>query len=93
MSRRAVFVRVAVIARPEIVAHAIRRVAWALDEADDERKITFHARLDDSGTDKEIAAAWSQVALILADEFDLDSMRIRAIANGISKGVQGELDC
>ena len=91
MSERQRFIRPATVARPALVAACIRRVATMLDAGDDQRKVTYFAHLNDAAGSREGLAAWSQAALIIADECDMTTVQLRAVAMTIDKGVQGEL--
>jgi hypothetical protein len=91
VSQRQRFIRPAIVARPELIAQAFRRIANILDQADDQRKVTFYCHLMQSDNTREVTAAWSQVALLLADENEIDTSWLRLYANTIDKGVQDVL--
>ncbi len=91
MSERQRFIRPSRVAQPELVAACLRRIAHTLDGADDQRKISFSIGFEGHSNLNEVAAAWSQAALLLADEKDIDSMWLNAYAATIYKGVQDVL--
>jgi hypothetical protein len=91
MSERQRFVRAAVTCEPEHVAAALRRIATVLDAGDDQRDVTFYSAMTHTTDMRECMAAWSQAALIIADESDMPTVKLRGIAAAIDRGIQGEL--
>lgn len=91
MTDRLRFIKPAVQAHPHDVARALRKVATVLDWADDGRQSRFYTgELGDESVSN-LAHAWAQTALIIADKADMDSVTLRAIATTIDKGEQNAL--
>jgi hypothetical protein len=88
MSDRQQYIKPALKAKPENIAIALRQIANMLDAADDRRKVTFYAGTPGADAVSQIALAWSQVALLIADACEVDSVTLRALAKTIDKGEQ-----
>ncbi len=88
MSERQRFIRPAVKVPPRLIAEALRRVATALDAADDCRKVTFYAGMSDVHDRTAVTLAWGQTALLIADEYNVDSVALLKLAATIDKGEQ-----
>ncbi len=91
MSDRLRYIEPVTRAFPEGIAEALRRTATALDNADDRRGTHWYASLISSNDGGDDALAWSQVALLIADVADVDSLTLRAMAISVDKGGQDVL--
>jgi hypothetical protein len=88
MSNRQQFIRPAVKADPAAVASCLRKVATALDAADDESDTVFYTGDQHTQSVSYLAHAWAQTALLIADKADVDSVTLRALAAVIDNGGQ-----
>jgi len=75
----------------ELTAKALRKIAYALDQADEHVGTYMGFALSDSEDIAEVGIAWMWAALLIADTREVDSVTLRSLANSIFKGVQGEL--
>jgi len=91
MSDRLRYIRPVTRADPSLVAAALRKVATALDSADDRQTFTLFASLTSSSEPADDMVAWSHAALLIADVADVDSLTLRAMAVSVDKGGQDVL--
>jgi len=88
MSERQRFIHPIHTPDPVLVAMALRRVATVLDRADDGNESVYSSTLGPLASVAPDCHAWAAAAIIIADEHDIDSVKLRTIANTIDKGEQ-----
>ena len=72
-------------ADPGLVARALRLVATAMDSADDKTEHLWLTSITEDTTAFADATAWRDVALIIADMADVNSVELRGMAVTIDK--------
>jgi hypothetical protein len=82
-SARAGLIKFHHVANPEDLARALERIQCALDRADEGATTMVSCAVCQNGAWRNDANAWMQVAILLADTFDIDSQTLSELRHSI----------